>query len=202
MPIRTPIDEDHPQAPINPYGWSKLIVERMLADHAAAFGMRYMALRYFNAAGADPDAVIGEKHEPETHLIPLAIRGARRDDYAFTINGTDFDTRDGTAVRDYVHVADLGDAHRRALDHLAKGGESATLNLGTGHGATVAEVVAAVERRAGRTFPRKLGPRRAGDPPVLVASNARAKAVLGWEPQRSDIETIVDDAWRWHERDG
>ena len=202
MPIRTPIDEDHPLAPINPYGWSKLMVEKMLAHHSSAFGQRYMALRYFNAAGADPDGEIGEKHEPETHLIPLAIRGARDPDYAFTINGQDFDTRDGTCVRDYIHVADLGKAHRRALDHLAKGGASATLNLGTGHGATVAEIVAAVETQAGRAIPRRFGPRREGDPAVLVASNARAQEVLGWTPQRSDIATIIADAWRWHEKNG
>jgi len=198
VPRMDPIPEDHPQQPINPYGWSKLFVERMLHDYDAAYGLRSVALRYFNAAGADPDGEIGERHEPETHLIPLAARGALRDDYAFTIFGTDFDTRDGTCVRDYVHVADLGRAHAAALNYLFDGGASAAFNLGTGTGTTVKEVADAVERVSGRPLPRRYGPRRAGDPPVLVASNARAREVLGWTPQQSGIDEIVRTAWAWH----
>ena len=197
-PLETPIPETHRQLPINPYGWSKLMVERMLADYAPAYGLRYAALRYFNAAGADPEGEIGERHEPETHVIPLAAKGALRDDYAFTIFGDDFDTRDGTCVRDYVHVADLASAHLKAAEHLLAGGEGGAFNLGTGVGTTVKEIADAIEAVSGRPLARTIGPRRAGDPPVLVASNAKAKAVLGWAPQRSDIGTIVRDAWAWH----
>jgi UDP-arabinose 4-epimerase len=201
VPRRTPIDESHPQQPINPYGWSKLFVERMLYDHDAAYGLRHVALRYFNAAGADPEGLLGERHEPETHVIPLAIRGAMRSASAFTIHGTDYDTRDGTAVRDYIHVADLADAHLRALAHLDAGGASDVFNLGTGHGTTVNEVADAVQAASGRLLPRTLGPRRPGDPPALVADARKAERVLGWAPRRSDIHTIVADAWRWHAAD-
>ncbi len=197
-PQEVPMPETHRQLPINPYGWSKLIVERMLHDYASAYGLRYAALRYFNAAGADPDGEVGERHDPETHVIPLAIRGALSDDYVFTIFGDDFDTRDGTCVRDYVHVADLAEAHRLAADHLAGGGEGGAFNLGTGSGTTVKEIADAVEAVSGRPLRRVVGPRRAGDPPVLVASSAKARAVLGWTPVRSDIATIVRDAWAWH----
>lgn len=195
-PQVTPMPEDHPQSPINPYGWSKLVVERMLADEHAARGLGYAALRYFNAAGADPDRESGERHEPETHVIPLALRGALSGDYAFTIFGDDYPTRDGTAVRDYVHVSDLAEAHARALEHLLAGGESGAFNLGTGLGVTVKEIADAVERISGRPLPRKMGPRRAGDPPSLVASNEKARRVLGWQPTRG-IDEIVGDAWRW-----
>lgn len=201
-PSRTPIDETHPQSPINPYGWSKLFVEKMLADHDAAYDLRYVALRYFNAAGADPDGQIGERHDPEPHVIPLAIRGALNGDYVFTIHGDDFDTRDGTAVRDYIHVADLADAHCRALDHLQSGGASDVFNLGTGVGTTVAEIAAAVEKIAGRAFPRRAGPRRPGDPPALIASAAKARDRLGWTPTRSAIDDIIATAWRWHAQNG
>ena len=202
VPQRSPMDEEHPQWPINPYGWSKLMVERMLADHATAYDLRYAALRYFNAAGADPEAEIGERHDPETHVIPLAIRGARRSDYTFTLFGDDFDTRDGSCVRDYVHVCDLADAHLLALDYLLNGGASGAFNLGTGEGTTVFEVIAAVEKAAGRPLARTIGPRRAGDPAVLIAASAKARGVLGWAPARSTIDTIVADAWRWHAKDG
>lgn len=198
VPSRVPIDEMHPQSPINPYGWSKLFVERMLADFAVAHPFRYVALRYFNAAGADASGEIGERHEPETHAIPLAIQGALQPDYTFTIFGDDFDTRDGTGLRDYIHVTDLADAHRRAVDYLMRGGKSDVFNLGTGIGTTVAEIAAAVERVAGRPVPRKVGPRRAGDPPALYASNAKAREILGWDPQHSDIDNIIRTAWRWH----
>lgn len=198
VPRMTPIPEDHPQQPINPYGWSKLFVERMLHDYDPAYGLRYASLRYFNAAGADPDGEIGERHEPETHVIPLAARGVLSADYEFTVFGTDFETRDGTCVRDYVHVTDLGRAHRAALEHLFNGGESGFYNLGTGDGATVKEVADAIERVSGKPLPRRYGPRRAGDPPELIASNVRAREVLGWTPERSSIEQIVTDAWAWH----
>ena len=197
-PQEIPMPETHRQLPINPYGWSKLIVERMLHDYAAAYGFRYAALRYFNAAGADPDGEIGERHDPETHVIPLAIRGALADDYAFTIFGDDFDTRDGTCVRDYVHVSDLAEAHRLAAEHLAAGGEGGAFNLGTGTGTTVKEIADAVEAVSGKPLRRVAGPRRAGDPPSLVASSAKAREVLGWVPVRSHIATIVRDAWAWH----
>lgn len=201
VPQVIPIPEDHPQWPINPYGWSKLLVERMLNDYASAYGLRYAALRYFNAAGADPDGEIGERHEPETHVIPLAARGALDPNYTFRIFGDDFDTRDGTCVRDYIHVADLASAHKAALEYLFSGGESGAFNLGTGEGVTVKEIAAAIEKAAGRPLPREVGPRRAGDPPALIASNAKAKRVLGWEPRYSDIDRIVADAWRWHQKD-
>ena len=201
VPQIVPIPEDHPQWPINPYGWSKLMVERMLSDYASAYGLKYAALRYFNAAGADLDGEIGERHEPETHVIPLAARGALRDDYQFTIFGEDFDTRDGTCIRDYIHVADLGSAHQAALQHLMNGGESGAFNLGTGEGATVKEIADAIEAVSGRPLARTIGPRRAGDPPALIASNEKAKRVLGWEPKHSSIGEIVQSAFRWHQKD-
>jgi UDP-arabinose 4-epimerase len=202
VPEYTPIDEEHPQCPINPYGWSKLIVEKMLADYGRAYGIRSVPLRYFNAAGADPAGEIGERHEPETHVIPLAIRGALRNDCTFTILGADFDTRDGTAVRDYIHVADLADAHSKALSYLCAGGESAVFNLGTGVGTSVAEIAAAVERITGRSLLRQIGPRRPGDPAMLVASAAKAHRCLGWVPFHSDIDTIVSTACHWHVQGG
>ena len=200
-PKMVPIPEDHPQQPINPYGWSKLFMERMLHDYAAAYGLKFAALRYFNAAGADPQAQIGERHEPETHVIPLAARGALREDYTFTIFGDDFDTRDGTGVRDYVHVSDLASAHQAALRYLFEGGESGAFNLGIGEGVTVKEIAAAIEAVSGKPLRQTIGPRRAGDPATLVASSDKARRVLGWTPVRSDIKTIVADAWRWHQKD-
>jgi UDP-arabinose 4-epimerase len=200
IPQQVPIDEDHPQAPINPYGWTKLMAEKMLADYGAAYGLRSVALRYFNAAGADARGEIGERHEPETHVIPLAIESAQAGRETFSIFGGDFDTRDGTAVRDYVHVTDLADAHCRALAYLQAGGGSDAINIGTGTGTTVAEIADAVERRAGRPLSRRVEPRRVGDPPALVAAAGKASRVLGWSPAHSSIENIVDTAWRWHER--
>ena len=202
VPQVVPISEEHPQLPINPYGWSKLLVEQMLRDYSAAYGLRFAALRYFNAAGADPSGELGERHEPETHVIPLAARGALNPGYTFRIFGDDFDTRDGTCVRDYIHVSDLASAHKAALDYLFAGGESGAFNLGTGQGVTVKEIAAAIEKAAGRTLPREIGPRRAGDPPALIASNQKAREVLGWTPQHSSIDEIVADAWRWHKKDG
>ena len=201
VPQRIPIDEDTPQSPINPYGWSKLFVEKMMWDFSNAHDMRCVALRYFNAAGADSECEIGERHEPETHVIPLAIRGAMAEDYTFTVLGDDFDTRDGTCVRDYIHVEDLADAHKRAIDYLNDGGASNVFNLGTGNGTTVKEIADAVEKVAGKPLPRQIGGRRPGDPPALIAAAGKAREVLGWEPKNSDIENIVRTAWAWHQKD-
>jgi UDP-arabinose 4-epimerase len=201
VPLETPITEGHVQRPINPYGWSKLFVERMMADYAAAYGLKFASLRYFNAAGADAQGEVGERHDPETHVIPLAARGALRDDYEFTIFGDDFDTRDGTCVRDYIHVSDLGRAHAAAAAYLLAGGKAEFFNLGTGAGTTVKEIADAIERVSGRPLPRRVGPRREGDPAVLIASNARAKAVLGWEPIQSSVDEIVQTAWAWAQAD-
>jgi len=198
VPAAIPIDETHPQAPINPYGHSKLMVERILADYSAAYGMAHVALRYFNAAGADASGQIGERHQPETHVIPLAIEAAMTGQDSFRIFGDDFDTRDGTAVRDYIHVSDLADAHLKALDYLQGGGASDVFNLGTGIGTTVAEIAAAVERCSGRPLKRIVTGRRAGDPPALVAAADKAREVLGWTPTQSDIDNIIRTAWRWH----
>jgi len=196
-PQRLPMDETHPQAPLNPYGRSKLMVEQVLADLDRYSGFRSASLRYFNAAGADPEGRIGERHEPETHAIPLALFAAlgRRD--GFRIFGDDYDTRDGTALRDYVHVLDLADAHVRALRHLLAGGESVQLNLGTGNGVTVRELVEAIRRVTGKPFPVETVARRPGDAAALLADNRRAAEVLGWRPTR-DLDAILDSAWRWH----
>lgn len=196
-PVQLPMDETHPQAPLNPYGRSKLMVEQALADLDRYSGFRSLVLRYFNAAGADPKGRIGERHEPETHAIPLALFAAlgRRD--GFRIFGDDYDTRDGTALRDYVHVLDLADAHVRALRHLLAGGESLQLNLGTGHGVTVRELVEAIRRVTGKPFPVETVARRPGDAAALLADSRRAAEVLGWRPTR-DLEAILDSAWRWH----
>jgi UDP-glucose-4-epimerase GalE len=199
-PERTPIPEDHPLAPINPYGASKLMAERILQDCDAAYGLKSVSLRYFNAAGADPEGRIGEAHVPETHVIPLALEAAYAEPAAFRIFGTDYPTPDGTAIRDYIHVVDLVDAHVRALEHLASGGASAALNLGTGAGVSVREIVSAVERVTGRRLKPGETPRRAGDPPALVADPRRAEALLGWTPRRSDLDTIIADAWAWRLR--
>ncbi len=199
VPLRIPIDEEHPQVPINPYGWSKFIIERMLDNYGAAYGVESVALRYFNAAGCDPDGEIGEHHEPETHVIPLAIAAALLNDRCFTINGTDFDTRDGTAIRDYVHVSDLAEAHVLAGEMLLRTGGLHTFNLGTGIGTTVKEIVEAVKKAAGRSVPVQVGPRRLGDPPALVACAEKARRELGWSPVRSNIDVIVATAMKWYE---
>jgi UDP-arabinose 4-epimerase len=198
IPNSVPIDEDHPQQPINPYGASKLMVERMLADFDHAHGLRYVALRYFNAAGADPDGEIGERHDPETHAVPLAIQAALGERPAFELYGTDYPTPDGTAIRDYVHVSDLARAHVRALGYLREGAASTALNLGTGTGHSVREVVTAVEQVTGRQVPLRAAPRRAGDPPALVANPARARAILGWSAQFDDLVGIVRTAADWY----
>jgi len=202
VPEALPIRETTAKAPLNPYGDTKLAIERALHWYAGAYGTRFVALRYFNAAGADPDGEIGEEHEPETHLIPLALRAALGSGDPLQIFGTDYPTPDGTAIRDYIHVSDLADAHVRALGHLAAGGDSAALNLGTGQGCSVREVIAAVARIAGRAVPRREVARRPGDPPELVADPALARFVLGWQPRRSDLDTIIATALAWERRSG
>lgn len=202
VPETALISEDMPQNPINPYGRGKLMVETILKDYEAAYGIRHGILRYFNAAGADPAGEIGERHSPETHLIPLAIQATLGISGPLTLFGSDYPTPDGTAIRDYIHVTDLADAHVRALAYLSRHNASVICNLGTGHGCSVQEVVAAVSRQAGREVPVKRGPRRPGDPPRLVAANGKAGELLGWLPKRSDLDTVVADAWRWHVKDG
>jgi len=199
-PTEVPIPETHRQDPVNPYGEAKLAVEKALKWYSGAYGLRYAALRYFNAAGASPDAEIGEDHDPETHLIPLAIAAALGRRPQLDVFGTDYPTPDGTAVRDYIHVEDLAEAHRLALMQLQKGTPSLQLNLGTGHGNSVREVIAAVERATGRPVPHRQVARRAGDPPALVADARKAFATLGWKPKYADLQTIVDHAVRWHQK--
>jgi UDP-arabinose 4-epimerase len=197
-PIGLPISEDHPQTPLNPYGDSKLFVERVLRWYQKAYGLRWMALRYFNAAGADPDGEIGEDHNPETHLIPLAILSAAGRYPALEILGTDYHTPDGTAIRDYIHVTDLADAHVRSLFHLLDGGSPTSLNLGTGIGSSIRDVIRTVERVSARPVPVRNAGRRDGDPAILVADPSRARRLLGWNHRYSDLQTIVETAWRWH----
>jgi len=197
-PVRTPIDEDHPTNPVNPYGETKLAIERMLASYARAYGLRYAALRYFNAAGADVAEGIGERHDPETHLVPIVLEAALGRRAHVTVFGDDYETPDGTCVRDYVHVNDLADAHLAALAYLDGGGESGAFNLGTGAGHSVREVIDAAQRVSGREVPVVMGARRAGDPPILVASPARAERVLAWRATRSSLDAILADAWAWH----
>ena len=200
IPDTVPIDENHLQNPVNPYGESKLFFEKAMHWHDVAYGLKSVALRYFNAAGADPDGEIGEDHTPETHLIPLVIESALGQRPHVEIYGTDYATADGTAVRDYIHVLDLADAHVRALQYLENSGESVALNLGTGCGSSVREVIAAVEKNSGFQVPFKESPRRAGDPPVLVAKADKARQVLGWQAQYSDLDNIVKTAWAWSQK--
>jgi UDP-glucose-4-epimerase GalE len=200
MPEELPIRENHPRNPVNPYGESKLFIERALSWLDSAHDLRSATLRYFNAAGADPASEIGENHEPETHLIPLAIQSALGQRQNVEIFGTDYPTPDGTAIRDYIHVGDLAAAHVAALQHLLRGGESTTLNLGTGNGYSVRQIIAAVERISGCPVPFLESARRAGDPPELVADAGKAASVLNWVPEYSDLDTIVETAWRWHQR--
>jgi len=197
-PAKQPIEEDDPTAPSNPYGDSKLALERALGWYGGAYGLRAVSLRYFNAAGASARA--GERHSPETHLIPIVLQAAAGRRAGVTIYGDDYPTRDGTCLRDYVHVCDLADAHVRALAYLDGGGAPVRLNLGSGTGTTVREVIASVARVTEREVPHTDGPRRPGDPSSLVASAAGAEKILGWRPQRGSIDTIVEDAWRWHRR--
>ena len=197
-PERTPITEDHPTRPINPYGETKLAVERALPHFERAYGVRSIALRYFNAAGADPDGMLGEDHDPELHVIPRALDAAMGRG-AFQVFGEDYDTPDGTCLRDYIHVTDLASAHLLALESLSRGGRSTVYNLGNGRPTSVRQVLEAVERVTGRRVPYARGERRPGDPGVLYASSDRIKRELGWQPQYEEVDTIVATAWRWRE---
>jgi UDP-arabinose 4-epimerase len=199
MPGAVPITEDHPQWPVSPYGWSKFMVERMLEDFGRAHGTRHCALRYFNAAGADPDGDTGEAHDPESHLIPLVLRAAREPHRPITVFGTDYDTPDGTCIRDYIHVCDLAEAHILALDHLADN-PSLAVNLGTGTGNSVREIIEGARAVTGLPIEPEYGPRRPGDPPRLVADRALAGRLLGWEPRHTDILETIGHAWNWMNR--
>jgi len=197
-PVRVPIDEDHPQNPISPYGRTKMHIEHMLEDYSRAYGLRFAALRYFNAAGAAQDGSLGERHDPETHIIPLvldAAAGLRKDIAVF---GEDYPTPDGTCVRDYIHVEDLADAHLRALEKLQGGATTIKVNLGTGQGFSVRQVIEAARKVTGLAIPVRMAPRREGDPAQVMAGGTRARDVLGWVPQRPALEDIVADAWRFH----
>lgn len=198
-PLAERIDEAHPKAPVNPYGASKLMVERILADAAHAYGLRSVSLRYFNAAGAAVEAEIGESHTPETHLIPNVLRAALGQGAPLQVYGSDYDTVDGTCVRDYVHVLDLADAHVRALAWMNANDGAHCFNLGNGTGFSVLEIIRAAARVTGHEIGYRLAPRREGDPAVLVASSAAANEKLDWIPQRSSIEEIIESAWHWHQ---
>jgi UDP-glucose 4-epimerase len=195
-PVRVPIDEQHPQAPTNPYGWSKFIMERILESYDRAYGLRFVALRYFNAAGATP--LRGEHHEPETHLIPNVLRAAMGTLPFVSVFGGDYPTPDGTAIRDYIHVTDLCSAHTLALEHLRRGGQSEFINLGNGQGYSVMEVIETARRVTGREIESRIEPARAGDPSRLVADARKAHAVLGWRTEYPELETIIRTAWDWH----
>lgn len=197
VPDKLPITEANRQQPINPYGKSKLMVEWILEDCGYAWGLRSACLRYFNASGCSPDGQIGEDHNPETHLIPRVMMAVTGEIDHLEVFGTDYDTPDGTCIRDYIHVEDLADAHARALDHLAAGGASVRCNLGTGVGVSVKEIISAVEAVSGKTVPVKYGPRREGDPASLVADPALAEELLGWVAARKDIRDMVGPAWIW-----
>lgn len=200
IPETVPITEDMPQNPINPYGATKLMVERIFKDYAAAYGLKFAVLRYFNAAGADPEGEIGEWHQPETHLIPLVLDAAAGVRESIQVFGTDYPTPDGTCVRDYIHVYDLATAHLLALEYLNQGGQSDFFNLGNAKGTSVLEVIEAVKAVTGKDFRVDYAPRRAGDPPMLVGSSEKAVSVLGWEPKYADIESIVAHAWNWYQK--
>lgn len=200
IPDRVPIGESAPQRPVNPYGETKLAIERALHWYGAAYGLRSVALRYFNAAGADPECEIGECHEPETHLVPLVLQAALGQRAQIEVYGTDYPTPDGTAIRDYVHVHDLATAHLRALEHLREGGASIAVNLGTGSGHSVREVIAAAQAVSGRRIAARAAPRRSGDPAVLVADPGLAAEIFGWRARHSDLDTIIRTALAWHTR--
>jgi UDP-arabinose 4-epimerase len=200
IPDLVPIPESVPKRPINPYGHSKWMVETMLRDFGAAHGLKSTSLRYFNAAGADPDGETGERHEPETHLIPLALDAVAGNGRPLTVFGEDYPTADGTCIRDYIHVADLAEAHVAALRALLGGADSNAYNLGTGNGFTVRQVIEAVEQATGRMVPHGIGPRRAGDPAALVADPSAANRDLDWRPAMSDLDSIVATAWAWHQK--
>jgi UDP-glucose 4-epimerase len=200
LPNVLPITEEHAQNPINPYGRSKLMAEQILGDFCAAYKLRHVILRYFNAAGADPEGEIGELHDPETHLIPLALAAAAGRGPALKVFGTDYETSDGTCIRDYIHVNDLANAHHLALDYLVADGASCALNLGNGAGFSVREIVSAIEQITGNVVPTVEEPRRRGDPPILVGSTEKAWQTLGWQPRHTDLEDILETAWNWTQR--
>jgi UDP-glucose 4-epimerase len=200
IPNAVPIPEDHPQNPINPYGATKLMVERILADFDVAYGLKAVCFRYFNAAGADPAGRLGEDHNPETHLIPLVLMAALGQRESVSVFGTDYPTPDGTCIRDYIHVSDLADAHILGLDYLLKGGASDRFNLGNGLGFSVKQVIDTARQVTGREIVAIEQERRPGDPPALVGSADRARQALGWNPQYADLETILTHAWQWHQR--
>lgn len=196
-PQKMPMDESHPQEPVNPYGASKLMLERVLKDCDTAWGLKSVFLRYFNASGCDAEGVIGEDHDPETHLIPRILMAVTGEIGSMTVFGTDYPTPDGTCIRDYIHVNDLARAHALALDYLRKGGDTTAVNLGTGRGFSVKEIISTAEDVTGKTVPVTYGPRRAGDPPELIANPAKAKEVLGWEAQFKDPRQHIESAWKW-----
>lgn len=198
-PQYTPIDENHPNIPINPYGRTKLMMEQVMEDYNKAYGLNYIALRYFNASGCDVEGQLGESHDPETHLIPLVLKAIKGERAEITVFGTDYETPDGTCVRDYIHVDDLADAHMLAVEKLLKDGESYSINLGTGIGNSVKEIIDAAEKVTGKKVPVKYGQRREGDPAVLCAANDKAKEVLGWSPKYTDIAEIIKTAWAWEQ---
>jgi UDP-arabinose 4-epimerase len=201
IPSRLPLAEDDAQQPVNPYGYTKLVAERMLREVDAAHGIRHVALRYFNAAGADPDGELGELHEPETHLIPLVLFAAMGRQPSINVFGNDYPTPDGTCIRDYVHVSDLADAHVAAVDWLAAGKVSSSFNLGNGRGFSVGEVIRTTEQVTGLAIKTEVSPRRSGDPPVLISDSSKARKLLGWEPKFPDLSQQIDHAWKWL-RDG
>lgn len=198
-PVALPITEAHPQSPVNPYGQTKLIVEKILRDFDTAYGLKSVCLRYFNAAGADPDGGIGEDHTPETHLIPLVLDAAAGIRPAITVFGYDYPTEDGTCIRDYIHVTDLADAHILALKYLSDKQQSDFFNLGNGTGFSVNEVITTAEKVTGKTVPVIRGQRRAGDPAVLIGSSEKARSLLGWQPRFNDLDRIISTAWKWHQ---
>ncbi|OUL30348.1 UDP-glucose 4-epimerase GalE [Nostoc sp. 106C] len=200
VPEVVPIPENHPQNPINPYGATKLMVERILSDFDVAYGLKSVRFRYFNAAGADPNGLLGEDHNPETHLIPLVLLTALGKRESISIFGTDYPTPDGTCIRDYIHVSDLADAHILGLEYLLQGGDSEVFNLGNGLGFSVKEVIAASEEVTGLTLPVQECDRRPGDPPSLIGSSEKARKILGWQPQYPGIKDIVLHAWQWHQQ--
>jgi UDP-glucose-4-epimerase GalE len=200
-PAKVPIEENTPRQPVNPYGVSKMFFEQALEAYDRAYGFRYASLRYFNAAGADESGEIGELHDPETHLIPLALRAAAGLGPELHVFGSDYPTPDGTCIRDYIHVNDLASAHLKAVEYLAAGKESFAVNLGTGAGASIQEVISAVEQTTGKRVPRKTVPRRPGDPPRLIANPAKAQALLQWKAARG-LRDVVTTAWNWMQRKG
>jgi len=199
VPVKVPIVEENPRQPVNPYGVTKLIFEEALEAYDPAYGIRYASLRYFNASGADESGEIGESHDPETHLIPLALRAAAGTGPELQVFGTDYPTPDGTCIRDYIHVNDLATAHVKALERLAGGSESFAVNLGTGTGCSVQQVISAIEQATGKKVQRKMGPRRAGDPPELVADPRKAEKLLQWKAERG-LREVVQTAWNWMQR--